>query len=306
MGYGRRFGGTPPRRRRRGLRWDRVLLLVASLALCAFGLARLIGYGIDWLNIGHTKRELNAAYVREPEQSKQAEVAAPPLPTDYSAAERGHAIVSKSTLPPVPYPGNPVLAVNERFDAVRQINPDIVGWLFVGGLLSEPVVQRDNEYYMAHDARGRRNDNGAIFLDVNADLSTRPYTLIIYGHNMKSGAMFGCLRNYEYADFCERHPRLRLDTLYEAGRYVLFAVGRISDSVIDEDYVDLYMLSTSMDMEERQSAIEALKSGSIHPFQVDVRPEDQLLLLVTCTEEAGERRVVAARRLREGEEAAIS
>ena len=125
--------------------------------------------------------------------------------------------------------------------------------------------------------------------------------LILYGHNMKSGAMFGCLRNYEYAEFCEKHPILTFDILYEEGRYVIFAAGKVSDRVIDENYVDLFKLSTSMKMEERRDAIDSLKAGSILQFQVDVQPDDQLLLLVTCTDEAGERRVVAARRLREGE-----
>ena len=301
MRYGRRFRSRAWRRKLRGLRWDRVLLLTISSALCAFGVARLIGYGVDLMEARRAKRELNALYERSPEGTKQVEVAAPPLPGDFSAAEQVHRLEQGSDLPPIPYPGNPVLTMDARFDAVRQENPDIVGWLSAGGLLREPVVQRDNEFYVTHDARGRRNENGAIFLDVNADLSTLPYTLILYGHNMKSGAMFGCLRNYEYAEFCEKHPILTFDTLYEEGRYVIFAAGKVSDRVIDENYVDLFKLSTSMKMEERRDAIDSLKAGSILQFQVDVRPDDQLLLLVTCTDEAGERRVVAARRLREGE-----
>lgn len=301
MRYGRRFRSRAWRRRLRGLRWDRVLLLTISSALCAFGVAQLIGYGVDLMEARQAKRELNALYERLPEGTKQVEVAAPPLPGDFSAEEQVQRWDQGSDLPPIPYPGNPVLTMDVRFDAVRQKNPDIVGWLSVGGLLREPVVQRDNEFYMTHDDRGRRNENGAIFLDVNADLSTRPYTLILYGHNMKSGAMFGCLRNYEYAEFCEKHPILTFDTLYEEGRYVLFAAGKVSDRVIDGNYVDLFKLSTSMKMEERLDAIDSLKASSILQFQVDVRPDDQLLLLVTCTDEAGERRVVAARRLREGE-----
>ena len=113
--------------------------------------------------------------------------------------------------------------------------------------------------------------------------------------------MFGCLRNYEYADFCKRHPILTFNTLYEEGQYVLFAVSRISDRVIDENYVDLFGLSTSMKTEDRQSAIDTLIASSTFRFQADARSDDQLLLLVTCTDEAGERRVVAARRLRESE-----
>ena len=41
--------------------------------------------------------------------------------------------------------------------------------------------------------------------------------------------------------------------------------------------------------------------ASVFSNTVDVRPEDQLLLLVTCVDADEERRVVAARRVRDGE-----
>ena len=46
---------------------------------------------------------------------------------------------------------------------------------------------------------------------------------------------------------------------------------------------------------------ETLKAVSPYDCGVDVQPEDQLLLLVTCIGNDTERRVVAARRIREGE-----
>lgn len=59
--------------------------------------------------------------------------------------------------------------------------------------------------------------NGAIFLDESCDLSTRPYTLMLYGHNMKSGAMFGNLRNYENLTYYKNNPFIKFDTAYEDG-----------------------------------------------------------------------------------------
>lgn len=57
------------------------------------------------------------------------------------------------------------------------------------------MVQRDNTYYLNRDYLGYHNDNGAIFLDMGCDLTGNPKALILYGHNMKTGAMFGNLRN---------------------------------------------------------------------------------------------------------------
>lgn len=66
-----------------------------------------------------------------------------------------------------------------------------MGWLNMGKLVDEPVVQRDDVFYLTHDATGKENISGAIFLDASINLKTRPYTYILYGHNMKTGAMFG-------------------------------------------------------------------------------------------------------------------
>ena len=81
---------------------------------------------------------------------------------------------------------------------------------------------------MDHDALGEKNVNGAIFLDAAVTLKSRPYSLVLYGHNMKTGAMFGNLRNYENASFYHKNPFISFDSMYEKGRYVIFAVTNIS------------------------------------------------------------------------------
>ena len=58
----------------------------------------------------------------------------------------------------------------------------------------------------------------------------------------------------------------------------------------------------STDIQKRQIAIDALKAASVHTCTIEVQPEDQLLILVTCVEKDEERRVVAARRIRDGED----
>lgn len=51
----------------------------------------------------------------------------------------------------VKYPANPDAQISRRFKALRKENKDIVGWLTVNTLLDEPVVQRDEVFYMDHD-----------------------------------------------------------------------------------------------------------------------------------------------------------
>ena len=204
------------------------------------------------------------------------------------------------TLSEITYPNNPRLEISSKFKALRKQNKDIVGWLTIETLLDEAVTQRDEDYYMNHDALGKKNVNGAIFLDSGISLKIRPYTYILYGHNMKTGAMFGCLRNFENIAYYHSNPFITFDTMYESGRYVIFAVGTINTVEKVRNYVDLFSLRFNY-IQERESAIRTLINSSVFSNTVDVQPDDQLLLLVTCVEHDNERRVVAARRVREGE-----
>ena len=120
---------------------------------------------------------------------------------------------------------------------------------------------------------------------------------------MKTGAMFGCLRNYENTTFYHNNPFISFDTIYEDGRYVIFSVATISIMPNDWDYLNLAGLISSSTV-NRQAALKQLQSLSKYSSTIDVQVNDQLLLLVTCSGDESERRIVAARRIREGEDEA--
>ena len=198
------------------------------------------------------------------------------------------------------WPDNPSLAVSPAIKRLQRQNKDIVGWLTLPDSLGQAVVQRDNAYYLKRDCLGYHNANGALFLEEGISLKTRPDTYIIFGHNMKIGEMFGALRLYEDAGYYRKNAVIDFNVLYEDGRYVVFAVADVDTAQGMRRYVP-FMQLPGMEANARRDCIRKLQTYSQIYSPIPVDPEDQLLLLVTCMGTEESRRVVAARRLREGE-----
>ncbi|MDD3335783.1 MAG: class B sortase [Eubacteriales bacterium] len=206
---------------------------------------------------------------------------------------------------PSSYPSNAELRISSTFQKLRQQNKEIVGWLTIDGVLDEPVLQRDNEYYLTHDVTGKENITGALFLDESCNLREVPHNIIIHGHNMKEGAMFGSLKKYKVKDetFYKEHPYITFNTLYEEAQYVIFAVSEVDIRFSNHYYLPFWQYSEFWSKDEFTRFINPLRSYSHFQSQVDVKPGDRLLTLATCSgDDENKRLLVAARMLREGED----
>lgn len=93
-------------------------------------------------------------------------------------------------------------------EELQALNPDVRSWITVDGThIDYPVVQgADNMQYVNTSVLGEFSLSGAIFLDSRcaADLSD-PY-LLLYGHHMDSGAMFGDVTNFLEQAYFDSHP----------------------------------------------------------------------------------------------------
>ena len=89
----------------------------------------------------------------------------------------------------------------------------MAGWLVIPGTnIDYPVMwtPEDENYYLYKDFEGRKNSNGSLILDTDSCLDPLTTNLIIHGHNMKSGAMFGNLTDYEDPDYYKEHKNICL------------------------------------------------------------------------------------------------
>ncbi len=113
------------------------------------------------------------------------------------------------------------------FEALWEINSDICAWLEIPGMdISAPIVNRegDNSYYLRRDSDGNSSSNGSFFIeDYNSIDFTDPVT-VVYGHNMRSGAMFGRLQeNYSNAEFFAEYNTFQVYTPDAEYDYQIFA-----------------------------------------------------------------------------------
>lgn len=314
-----------PHDRHRKVHPFRLLLLIVCATVFVACAWLLSDY---FIQIGRTKagtEELRALYRQgqdggpepsvsfEPVFTPRQTTAAPEAsPVPYGAASadaEGPAAAitpdGAAALWPAAYPNNPKLQVSSQFSELLKQNRDVVGWLTIDGLLDEPVVQRDNEYYLTHDYLKKKSVTGALFLDEACDLRSVPAQLLIHGHNMKEGAMFGALKKYKVksAAFYREHPYISFHTLYEDAEYVIFAVAEVSVDPDNARYFPFWYYPTFSTEAEFSHFLGQARGFSHYRCGVDVRPGDRLLTLSTCSgTDESLRLLVMARMLRDDED----
>lgn len=177
--------------------------------------------------------------------------------------------------------------IPERFAELWEINPDLIGWLTAGDAVDEPVVYRDNEYYLDHSFYQSYSASGTVFADIeNAAWNTDRY-VILYGHNMRNGSMFGKLNNYRELDYIQEYPLVTFDTISGdvAQNYVPFAVFDASMLTSDQNYFHLRRFEEYQTGDEArvQAFLDEISARSLFNIPVEVTPQDRILTLVTCS-----------------------
>lgn len=178
-------------------------------------------------------------------------------------------------------------------------NPDTVGWLSIAGTVHLPVVYRDNVFYLDHDFTGAKNASGTLFLDESSPIDDTTQNLLIHGHSMNDGSMFGILTHYRKLDYVRQHGLISFSTLWQKYEYAVFAVLQVSSKTEDANYFNYFSHPTFASRAEFEEYIDQLEQRSLFTIPVDVAADDALLTLSTCLDD--DRLVVVARRLRPDE-----
>lgn len=174
--------------------------------------------------------------------------------------------------------------VLEEYKNLYNINKRLIGWLKIDDTkIDYPVMQTtNNEYYLTHNINQQTDKNGALFLDKDCDVLAPSTNLIIYGHHMKNGNMFGTLDQYSSEAYYKEHPLIQFDTIYEKGTYEIMYVFR-SRIYNEEDVVfKYYQFIDAVSEQEFESNMQEMAAMSLYDTGVTASYGDRLLTLTTC------------------------
>ena len=190
--------------------------------------------------------------------------------------------------------------VLDEYKKLYNVNKKLIGWLKIDDTnIDYPVMQtNNNEYYLDHNMNQEKDRNGALFLDKDCDVIDTSTNLIIYGHHMKSGRMFGNLDDYASESYYKKHPVIQFDTIYEKGTYEIMYVFRSKVYSEGEVVFKYYQFIDCYSEQEFESNMQEMAAISLYDTGVTAEYGDKLLTLSTCDSTVNDGRfVVVAKRV---------
>lgn len=173
------------------------------------------------------------------------------------------------------------------FDALKDINSDIVGWIYFEDTnIDYPVVKGDdNVYYLDRLYNGELNGSGSIFLDFQNSETFSDKNSILYGHHMKNGAMFSDITKYKEQSYYDEHTEAFLLTPGKNYRIKLFS------AYVTNPNDDARQISFGSDDEFMRWTNRLV---NLSCFKCDIAPvaSDRIITFSTCSYEFDDARFV--------------
>lgn len=248
--------GTPGHGRKRKGRAGSTVILIIAIVVLVIALWRLIPLLLDYRQSQDTYQDLQGEIV-----------GLDPDSTDTSDE---------------PWNAYDWASVTIDFNALWQINPEVVGWIRFDDTDAVPVdypimYSGDNDKYLRTDLYGESHTSGSIFLEAaNSPDFTDIYN-IIYGHNMRNGTMFGSLKQYKRDEnFYDANPYFTIYTPLGAFRYAIFGYADVKDDS------DIYRIGFVPDQTYKQQ-IDIMLASSDRNTGIVPTVDQQTVTLSTCT-----------------------
>ena len=254
----------------------RLAVIIILIVIMAFG---IVWYAVlETGNAKSNKEYEEAAEILEEESAAEEETEGPvvtddaPRPTELTYTD-------------------PVIDElrKKKIDRLKMTNEEVIGWIYIPDTVIEyPVMQgKDNSYYLKHTWKNTESSSGAIFMETGNSKDFSDFNTLLYGHNMRSGMMFGSLKEYANEEYFKAHPYVYIVNSEGVFRYDIFAAHKVRTGTI------VYAMDIE-DIEQRKELISFAIDYS--DIKTDITPTeyDSILTLSTCSDGTKYRFVVQA------------
>ena len=181
------------------------------------------------------------------------------------------------------------------FASLKKKNSGTVAYLKVNNTNIDYVVvkSRDNSYYLKHNFEKKYSSSGWVFADYHNKFDGTDKNIVIYGHSMLNGSMFGTLKKTLNKKWYTNKNNLDITFITEDGEHIyrVFSVYQIK---AENYYINTVFKSDN----EFSKFVNTLKNRSIYNFKVNVDKNDQILTLSTCSSGASNRTVLHAKMIK--------
>lgn len=197
------------------------------------------------------------------------------------------------------------------WDKLKAINPEIVGWITIKNMIIDyPVLwhksdTRESQYYLTHNYKNEYSQWGSVFVDYRCTKGTESKNLVLHGHHMNDGTMFGNLLKYGGTtgdlSFYKKSPTITFNTPKDNGTYKIISVFKTNTLSSQGEFFN-YMIGNFQNDKDFMNYVYNVRVRSLFNCPVDVNEDDTLLTLSTCSYEfTNFRTVVVARKVRANE-----
>lgn len=175
------------------------------------------------------------------------------------------------------------------FQNLHNENNDYLFWLYIPKTkIDYPVMMsRDNKDYLHSSFYKEKLYAGTLFIDALSSKRENQDNLIVYGHNMKDGSMFGTLKKWRDGKYFHEHKFIEIYTETEKRVYLIFAVREVSSN--------MDLLHYKLDGFTNEEYIQDARNNNIHfrEFE-DQYKNNQIMTLSTCMSNDAKRLIINA------------
>jgi sortase B len=240
--------------------------------------------------VGKSKQQSQYENLAEQTEKTATETSEPSKETEETAAEPELSSYEAS-IKALEELGVPIPDKEVDFETLQtETNADIYAWIYIPDtMIDYPVLQHptDNSYYLNYNIDGSKGYPGCIYTEnYNAKDFSDPVT-VMYGHNMKSGAMFAGLHKFEDSEYFDEHQYIYIYTPDKLLVYEIFAAHIYGNQhiLLNHNFESEYEVDAYLEeIEDTRSMKYNRREG------VEVNSKSHILTLSTCVANQSDKR----------------